>query len=147
MQGKILDFDTTSRTGVISGSDGNRYTFEIAQWKSANMPQAGNSVDYSVAGGAAEGIYALKSTSIIASKRIGAALFAFFLGVFGAHKFYLGYTKQGIIMLLVFLFGFILLGIPSIVIGLIALIEAILYLTKSDEEFQAIYVDGRKGWF
>ena len=50
-------------------------------------------------------------------------------------------------MLLLFLFGFVLLGFPSIVIGLIALIEFILYLIKSDEEFEQTYVIGRKPWF
>ncbi|MEF9673921.1 TM2 domain-containing protein [Pseudomonas sp. PCH446] len=38
------------------------------------------------------------------SKKIPAALLAFFLGAFGVHKFYLGYNVQGVIMLLVFLF-------------------------------------------
>ncbi|WP_413702474.1 hypothetical protein ACLKMH_16425 [Psychromonas sp. KJ10-10] len=50
-------------------------------------------------------------------------------------------------MLLVFLFGFILLGIPSMIIGVIAFIEFIMYLTKSDEEFEQIYVQGNKPWF
>ncbi|GGB47196.1 hypothetical protein GCM10011502_20670 [Oceanisphaera marina] len=74
-------------------------------------------------------------------------MFAFFLGAFGAHKFYLGYTKQGVIMLLVFLLGFILLGLPSIVIGIIAFVEFILYLVKSDEEFEQTYIVGSKPWF
>ncbi|WP_268236658.1 TM2 domain-containing protein [Oceanisphaera marina] len=78
---------------------------------------------------------------------MAAALFAFFLGAFGAHKFYLGYTKQGVIMLLVFLLGFILLGLPSIVIGIIAFVEFILYLVKSDEEFEQTYIVGSKPWF
>jgi len=37
--------------------------------------------------------------------------------------------------------------IASPLMGLIGLIEGILYLTKSDEEFVRIYVDGRKEWF
>ena len=82
-----------------------------------------------------------------ASKKIAAALFAFFLGAFGAHKFYLGYTKQGVIMLLTFLFGIILLGIPSMIIGIIAFVEFIIYLVKSDEEFEQTYVLNKKGWF
>ena len=32
-------------------------------------------------------------------------------------------------------------------IGVIALIEGIIYLTKSDEEFERIYVAGQKYWF
>ena len=43
--------------------------------------------------------------------------------------------------------GFISLGIASGVMGLIGLIEGIIYLTKSDEEFQQMYVYNHKGWF
>lgn len=62
--------------------------------------------------------------------RIVAALLAFFLGIVGAHKFYLGRTGQGILYL-VFFWTFI----PS----LISLIEAILYLVSSDEDFARKY--------
>ncbi len=80
-------------------------------------------------------------------KKVAAALFAFFLGAFGAHKFYLGYTKQGVIMLLIFLLGFILLGLPSVVIGIIAFIEFVVYISKSDEEFEQTYIINKKVWF
>ena len=147
MKGKILEFNEESRSGIISGDDGNRYDFDIDQWKGTALPKAGNKVDFADKGENAEGIYKESLVAGGASKKIAAALFAFFLGAFGAHKFYLGYTKQGVIMLLVFLFGFILLGFPSMVIGIIAFVEFILYLVKSDEEFEQIYVTGRKPWF
>ncbi|MBZ2169472.1 TM2 domain-containing protein [Marinobacter sp. F4216] len=148
MKGKILDFNKESQSGVISGTDGNRYKLEAANWKGSVAPKAGASVDFSVNGDVAEEIYMDGGQSTGgASKKIAAALFAFFLGAFGAHKFYLGYTKQGVIMLLTFLFGFILLGIPSLVIGVIAFIEFIMYLIKSDDEFEATYVAGNKAWF
>ncbi|MGB1262141.1 MAG: TM2 domain-containing protein [Cognaticolwellia sp.] len=147
MKGKILEFNEESRSGVISGDDGNRYNFEIAQWKGSALPKAGNKIDFSVNGENAEAIYVESFVAGGASKKIAAALFAFFLGAFGAHKFYLGYTKQGVIMLLVFLFGFILLGLPSMIIGIIAFVEFILYLVKSDEEFEQTYVVGNKPWF
>lgn len=148
MKGKVLEFNQESRVGVISGDDDNRYQFQIQEWKGSSLPQAGNKIDFSVNGENAEAIYMETSTSGGgASKKVAAALFAFFLGSFGAHKFYLGYTKQGIIMLVVFLLGLILLGLPSIVIGIIAFIEFIIYLTKSDEEFEQTYVVGRKSWF
>lgn len=37
--------------------------------------------------------------------RLGTALFAFFLGVFGAHRFYIGRTKTAIVMLLLSIAG------------------------------------------
>lgn len=71
------------------------------------------------------------STSSASGKeRITAALLAFFLGGFGAHKFYLGRGVQGVLYLL-FCWTFV----PAI----IALIEGIVYLTMSDADFNRKY--------
>ena len=40
--------------------------------------------------------------------KLVAGLLGIFLGGFGVHKFYLGYTKEGIIMLAVWLVGLLL---------------------------------------
>ena len=71
-------------------------------------------------------------------KKLIAGLLGIFLGAFGAHKFYLGYTKAGIIHLVV-----LLLTCGSVP-GIVGLIEGIMYLTKSDEEFESVYVNGDK---
>jgi TM2 domain-containing membrane protein YozV len=71
-------------------------------------------------------------------KKVTAGVLAILLGAFGVHKFYLGYTKAGIIQLLLSL---LCIG------GLIGLIEGIIYLTKSDEEFDRTYVQNQKEWF
>jgi TM2 domain-containing membrane protein YozV len=71
-------------------------------------------------------------------KKIPAGILGILLGGLGIHKFYLGYTKEGIIQILL---SFICIG------GIIGLIEGIIYLTKSDEEFVKTYVEGKKGWF
>lgn len=78
--------------------------------------------------------------------KVAAGLLAIFLGGLGIHKFYLGYTTQGIILLLVTILGALLL-IGPIVTGVISLIEGIIYLTKSDEEFYRLYVLNKKEWF
>jgi len=78
--------------------------------------------------------------------KVAAALLAFFLGVFGVHKFYLGKTSAGIIMLIGGTLGWLLV-LPGLAISVIALIEFIIYLTTSDDEFQRKYVDGDKAWF
>lgn len=62
--------------------------------------------------------------------KIVAAVFAFFLGGFGAHKFYLGQVGKGLLYLL-FFWTFI----PAI----IAFIEFIILLTMSDESFNQKY--------
>ena len=79
--------------------------------------------------------------------KIVAALLAFFLGGLGIHKFYLGKTTAGIIMLVASLFGAILLLIPTMIIGVIAFVEFIIYLITPDEDFQRKYVEGDKAWF
>jgi TM2 domain-containing membrane protein YozV len=79
-----------------------------------------------------------------ASNKIAAGICGILLGGLGIHKFILGYTGAGLIMLLVTV---LTCGIAGVVIHLIGLIEGIIYLTKSDEEFVRIYVDGRKEWF
>ena len=64
--------------------------------------------------------------------RVAAILLALFLGGLGAHKFYLGQVGMGLLYLV-----FCWTGIPAIV----ALVEAILYLLASDEDFQKKYVN------
>ena len=76
--------------------------------------------------------------------KMAAGLLGIFLGSLGIHKFYLGYKKEAIIMLVVSLAT---CGAGATVMSIIGLIEGIMYLTKSDEEFQEIYVQGYKGWF
>src|SRR5262245_34595425 len=79
-----------------------------------------------------------------ASKRIAAGVCGILLGYFGIHKFILGYTGAGLIMLLVTL---LTCFIASPLISIIGLIEGIIYLTKTDAEFVQTYVEGRKEWF
>jgi TM2 domain-containing membrane protein YozV len=76
--------------------------------------------------------------------KIAAGLLAIFLGWLGIHKFIMGYTKEGVIMLLVSL---LTCGIGVSVMWIIGLIEGIIYLTKSDEEFVNTYITNKKGWF
>lgn len=74
------------------------------------------------------------------SKKVVAGILGILLGALGVHKFYLGYTTTGIIQLVI---GICTFGIG----GVIGLIEGIIYLTKSDEEFIQTYQVGQKQWF
>ena len=80
-------------------------------------------------------------------------------GAFGVHKFILGYKSEGIIMVAVS-GGALILAIPLMffgvgcllfpivwAVGLVGLIEGIIYLTKSDEEFVNTYITNKKPWF
>jgi TM2 domain-containing membrane protein YozV/RNA polymerase subunit RPABC4/transcription elongation factor Spt4 len=62
--------------------------------------------------------------------RVTAALFAIFLGSFGAHRFYLGHIGLGFLYLV-----FCWTWIP----GIVGLIEGIVYLTMSDQQFWTKY--------
>ena len=79
-----------------------------------------------------------------ASNKIPAGICGILLGGLGVHKFILGYTGAGLIMLLITL---LTCGIAYPVMHLVGLIEGILYLCKPDEEFVRVYVDGRREWF
>lgn len=83
-----------------------------------------------------------------ANKKMAAGICGILLGGFGVHKFILGYNTEGIIMLVAWVVGmFLTCGIASIAVGIVGLIEGIIYLTKSDEEFVRTYIQGKKAWF
>lgn len=152
MKGQVLDFSVQDNSGVISVSDGARYSFNGADWKGDRPPSRGTSVDFSIEGNQAKEVYvALGNAASSEKSKVAAGLLAIFLGGLGIHKFYLGFTGQGLVFLLVNTIGWlvtwILLFIPNIALGVIALVEGIIYLTKSDEDFEQTYVAQKKKWF
>lgn len=164
MQGEILDYSVQLGEGVISGDDGNRYTFTGGEWKERALPERGMWVDFEVRNNAALSIYWLDGGAAGSSSRskVAAGLLAIFLGGLGIHKFYLGYVGPGLIILGLWTLGFSMeflwrssLFGPFSDIGiliwfllvLIALIEGIIYLTKSNEEFEELYIRQRRDWF
>ena len=93
-----------------------------------------------------------KETFTGSNKKILAGVLAIVLGALGIHKFILGYTKEGIIMLVITLIGLVLscIGVGVFLVwgvSIIGLVEGIIYLTKSDEEFYNTYQVGKKPWF
>jgi len=86
------------------------------------------------------------------NKKVLAGILGILLGWLGVHKFILGYNKEGGILLGITIVGIILscVGVGVLVVwatSLIGLIEGIIYLTKSDEEFYNTYQVGKKPWF
>ncbi len=91
-----------------------------------------------------------------AEKKLLAGLLGIFLGWIGVHKFVLGYQKEGIILAIIGGASLMTSWIPIIncitVFGMmgtaiVGLIEGIIYLTKSDEDFVNTYVQNKKAWF
>ena len=80
--------------------------------------------------------------------KLVAGLLGILLGGLGIHKFYLGYNKEGIIMLVVTLVGgTVTCGIGYGLVSIVGIIEGIIYLTKTDEDFEQTYVKNQKPWF
>ena len=78
--------------------------------------------------------------SLGADKKIVAGICGILLGSFGVHKFILGYTTEGVIQIVI---SVLTCGAG----GIVGIIEGIIYLTKSDEDFVRTYIQNKKGWF
>ncbi|WP_425235592.1 NINE protein [Ulvibacterium sp.] len=86
------------------------------------------------------------------NKKILAGVLAIIFGSLGVHKFILGYQKEGIILLVATIIGyatmcFVIGSFVVMATAIVGLIEGIIYLTKSDEEFYNTYQVGKKPWF
>lgn len=83
-------------------------------------------------------------SSGVAGKKVAAGICGILIGGLGIHKFILGYTNAGLIMLLV---SILTCGIGLIPMSIIGLVEGIMYLTKSDSEFEAQHGNNQRPWF
>jgi TM2 domain-containing membrane protein YozV len=145
MRGQVLGVDARSGHGLVSGDDGQRYTFLPEDWTQRGEPVIGQSVDFETSGGRALNIFPLAAppvpTPVAPHGRAGgdrnkyvAAALAFVLGTLGVHRFYLGRTGSGIVMLVL-----TITVVGLLITGLWALIDTFRYLVMSDAEFDARY--------
>lgn len=74
------------------------------------------------------------------NKKVLAGIMGILFGGFGIHKFILGYSKEGVLQIVISL---VTCGVGSIV----GFVEGIIYLTKSDEEFYQTYQENKRPWF
>ncbi|MVO09683.1 NINE protein [Flavobacterium sp. TP390] len=86
------------------------------------------------------------------NKKVVAGICAILLGGLGVHKFILGYTNEGVIMLVITVLGialscFVIPLFGTFIICTIGLIEGIIYLTKTDEDFYQTYQVNKRSWF
>ena len=72
------------------------------------------------------------------SQRVLCGVLGILFGGLGIHRFVLGDVQGGIIRIVASCFG---------VGWLIGLVEGIIYLTKTDEQFIQEYQVGKKAWF
>jgi len=76
------------------------------------------------------------------------ALISILFGCLGIHKFMLGYKKEGGILLGVSLASAVIPFCSILIAGpmIVGLLEGIIYLKMSDEEFFNTYVEHKKEW-
>ena len=148
MRGQVLGVDPRTGEGLVAGQDGQRYRFAREDWAHRGEPAIGIEVDFEAASDRALSVFPLPTAPgprrVVPPAPVAgptndrnkcvAAVMAFVIGTLGIHRFYLGRTGSGIIMLM----------LSITVIGLIisapwALIDMIRYLMMSDEEFAARY--------
>ncbi len=146
MRGQVLGVDPRTGEGLVAGQDGQRYRFAREDWAHRGEPSIGIEVDFEAANDRALSVFPMPTAP--GPRRAGppealptndrnkyvAAVMAFVIGTLGIHRFYLGRTGSGIVMLVLTL----------TVVGLVisapwALIDMIRYLMMSDEEFAARY--------
>jgi TM2 domain-containing membrane protein YozV len=138
----------TSGRPEASGSAQASYPYSAyesgqRQPQQENLPYPGYQ-GYSHPGYQSQAVAAQNWRALGADKKIAAGILGILIGSLGIHKFVLGYKTEGLIMLL----GTLLTcGIAAAVFGPIGLVEGILYLVKSDEEFVRTYIQNKRGWF
>ena len=83
MKGKILDYNIQESKGIISGDDGQRYSFENKDWKASELPKVNQIVDFEVDELNALEIYLVKQSSynLIIQKLKQYYIIQFVLGV------------------------------------------------------------------
>ena len=94
--------------------------------------------------------------------KLTAGIVALLFGAYGAHKFLLGYKKEGLIMLATTFSGGILalvalclqwnwlciVGIAAyIVVQIVSIAEGLIYFSRKEWEFYTTYIMGHRGWF
>ena len=81
------------------------------------------------------------------SRRVAALLAIVVVGMFGAHKFYIGNARAGVLHI-VALFASVLLSnaigmeLPFALVGAFSCVRGIIYALRSDDEFSEQYVYG-----
>ena len=100
MTGQILNYSVQSNSGVISGDDNQRYSFNGVDWMESDPPRRGMQVDFAIDGTSATEIYAALGArqsyaygggraKSYSKKKVTAGVLAIVVGGLGIHKFYM----------------------------------------------------------
>lgn len=150
MRGQVLGVDTRTGEGQVAGDDGRRYRFGRDDWAHRGSPAIGLVVDFETDENRALSLFpvpvagsgtlpapttSLRVPEVVSDRnKYIAALLAFFFGVFGVHRFYLGRNGSGVAMLILSI-----TAVGLLVSAPWALIDTLRYLFMSDREFDHRY--------
>jgi len=146
VKGTILDFTVQTNTGIISGDDGQRYSFQGSEWReTGKYPAKSMRVDFTPQAGCASVIYLIQDASGATSgtnekrdcNHVTAGLFGILLGAFGIHKFYMGQTQMGCMYIVG---GVVTCGFGFAITCVIGIVEGIIYLSMTQAEFERKYI-------
>ena len=171
MRGQILVFNEQKQAGAIATVDGQRFLFHISDWQDVVPPEYGMAVVFTSSENNRARQVQLALPESIATRTAQATplaqrpkrkpvltLLALFLGIFGAHRFYMGAWGWGLMQSL----GFLLLsailgallpplaGLLYLAVGVFTWVEVIRYIWMTDAVFDAklqAYQAGQPGPF
>ena len=89
MKGEILDYNIQESNGIISGDDGQRYSFENKDWKSSELPKVNQIVDFEVDENQAKSVYAIKMQEKNSNTTLLLLVIGISLTIFGLYFLYL----------------------------------------------------------
>ncbi len=82
------------------------------------------------------------------TKQLLSGYSAIIFGALGIHKFILGYSQEGMMMLAISLIGgYFTYGFSLLIMQVIGLLEGMIYLNKAHDEFVETYFLSKQGWF
>ncbi|WP_208440445.1 TM2 domain-containing protein [Bartonella raoultii] len=122
MKGKIIGQDQGDY--FISGADGKRYQFANWDWSGKKPPKVGDVVDFVCEGDTVKSIFPILTEGQSSQSKVTLAIVCLFLGGLGIHRFMVGKTGTGVVMLLLTI---TLVG--AIISGFWAFIDFIVILT------------------
>ena len=124
MKGSVLSFDIQTSVGIISDTQGKRYTFSSSQWQSSDInPLQGVEVDFEIDGDSAIGIYAFKKIDENAAiKEESMGILNHYLNAFRNYATFTGRATRSqfwYFQLISFILSIILTAISAGILGLI----------------------------
>jgi TM2 domain len=148
MRGKVLGVDVRTGEGLVAGDDGRRYRFAQGDWATRGEPAVGMAVDFEAADDRALSVFPMPGergavtlppkpeAPVTDRNKLVAAL----LGTLGIHRFYLGRTGSGVVMLIL---SITIIGL--FVTGIWALVDTIRYLIIRPRIRRALPAHGLTG--